>query len=80
LSTTAGAQFTTLNSRAISSSRTFEIGHPALAAAAASSIFVLSAPRAVTFVVSALLVSVRFSKVISQVVSIDSGVMPRSPS
>jgi hypothetical protein len=68
------------NSREISSLRTFEMGHPALAAAAASSILALSAPRAVILVVSALFVSVRFSKVMSQVVSIDSGVMPRSPS
>jgi len=76
---TAG-QFTMFNSRETSSFRTFEIGHPAFAAAAASSIFALSAPGAVTFVVSALYVSVRFTKVMSQVVSIDFGVMPRSPS
>ena len=54
---------------------TFDIGQPALAAAAAASTLAWSAPRAVTVVRSALRVSVRFSNVTAQVVSMASGVM-----
>jgi hypothetical protein len=69
-----------VRSRAISNLSTFEIGQPAFAAAAASSTFALSAAGALTVVWSILLDKVKFSKVIVQLVSTDSGVMPRSPS
>src|SRR5690242_17245864 len=65
---------------AISSLRTFEIGHPTLAAAAASSIFAMSAPAAVAVVGRTLFLRVLVSKVISQGVSMDSGVMLGSAS